>query len=171
MDLLAEVGGVHMTVPQLRRLLRLLQPHPTDSPAHRPAHMRRLLRCLGHMVEEERATGPSHYWWLDGRAHSGMRLRPLAGFSKRHYSFVSWLRLEAEGGFPASSSPPSYRPYLFSFVAEDGTALEAHFVPTGGADCGGGGGRCFSLQLEVRRNKVRPSVRVLMVVSGFGGVA
>lgn len=149
---------MHMTVPQLRRLLRLLQPHhPDDSPAHRPAHTRRLLRCLSRMVGEERATGPSHYLWMDGGTHSGLRLRPLAGFSKRHYSFITWLRLDAEGGAEGGFSPSSsssYRPYLFSLVAEDGTALEAYFIPSSSTTDAGGGGRCFSLQLEVRRDKV-----------------
>lgn len=141
---------MHMTVPHLRRLLRCLQPRADGNPpARRPAHLSRLLRCLGRMVGEERSPGPSHYFWLDGGAHSGVRLRPLAGFSRRHYSFVTWVKLEGEGG----STPLSvYRPYLFSFVAEDGTALDAYFVPSGG---GGGGGRCFTLQLEYRRNKVR----------------
>lgn len=158
-DLLAEVGAVHMTVPHLRRLVRMLQPR-TDSggdanaaatttpTARRPANLSRLLRCLDRTVEEERFAGPSHYLWLDGGPQSGLRLRPLAGFSRRHYSFVTWVCLEAD-----AADPSAYRPYLFSLVAEDGTALDAYFVPTGG---GGGGGQQghYALQLEYRRNKV-----------------
>jgi hypothetical protein len=171
-DLLAEVGAVHMPVPHLRRLLRLLQPtththHPNNgNNARRPANLSKLLRCLDRMVGEDRSPGPSHYWWLDGGPQSGMRLRPLLGFSRRHYTFVTWVRLEGEGAasFSSSSSPSSsssssspsvpYRPHLFSFVAEDGTALDAYFLPAGGGSGRGGDGRCFALQVEYRRNKV-----------------
>lgn len=147
-----------MTVPHLRRLLHMLQPC-TDgnggddadaavatTAARRPANLSRLLRCLDRMVEEECFLGPSHYLWLDGGPQSGLRLRPLAGFSRRHYSFVTWVWLEA-GAHIASC-----RPYMFSFVGEDGTALDAFFTP---ARSGGGQqqGR-YALQLEYRRNKV-----------------
>lgn len=144
-----------MSVPHLRRLLRMLQPR-TDgnddnadaaaaTSARRPANLGRLLRCLDCMMEEERFAGPSDYLWLDGGPHSGLRLRPLAGFSRRHYSFVTWVCMEA------SADIASYRPYLFSLVAEDGTALDAYFTPTAG---GGGQQGRFALQLEYRRNKV-----------------
>jgi len=135
-----------MTVPHLRRLLRLLQPLGNDeASARRPANLSRLLRCLGRMVGEERFPGPSHYFWLDGGAHAGVRLRPLVGFSRRHYSFVTWVRLEEDDG--------SRRPHLFSLVSEEGTALDAYFLPSSGSG-GSSGGQCFTLQLEYRRNKV-----------------
>ena len=159
-DLLAEIGTVHMTVPHLHWLLRMLQPRTDGNDdanatavARRPANLSRLLRCLDRMVEEERFAGPSHYLWLDGGPQSGLHLRPLAGFSRRHYSFVTWVCLEAGVADPSSS----YKPYLFSLVAEDGTALDAYFTPTGGGGGGGGGGGQqghYALQLEYRRNKV-----------------
>lgn len=151
LDLLAEVGAVHMTVPHLRRLLRMLHPRDGEADAdaaavaaRRPANLSQLLCCLDRMVEEERFAGPSDFLWLDGGPHSGLRLRPLAGFSRRHYSFVTWVCLEA-------GAIASYRPYMFSFVGEDGTALDAYFTPTAG---GGGQQGRYALQLEYRRNKV-----------------
>lgn len=171
-DLLAEVGAMHMTVPQLRRLLRLLQPHADDAgddddrPARCPAHLSRLLRCLGRMVGEERFPGPSHYLWMDGGPHAGVRLRPLAGFSRRHYSFVSWIQLEDETGGGSLLCSSSYRPYLFSLVAEDGTALDAYFLPSSSGGGAGGSGRCYTLQLEYRRNKVRACVCAWIVWIG-----
>ena len=79
---------------------------------------------------------------------------------QQHRKTVSSSSNATSVGAGASNSTPSwYTPYIFSFIAEDGTAFEAYLTPipsSSPSSAGGGQQQQYSLQLEHRRNKATP---------------
>jgi hypothetical protein len=114
------------------------------------------LDALQRMIREDE--GPSQYFTFDG-IESGLQLRPVAHWSRKHYSACVWVCVDRppcngdciRAASFAPDAPPAlqYKPHLFSLVAEDGTALEAYLLPVPSNDSG----QMYALQLEHRRSK------------------
>ncbi|CAM9505032.1 unnamed protein product, partial [Scytosiphon promiscuus] len=141
-DLVRHLGSHSVSVAQLKKVFRLLQPLSASSTKRpgmpsqtattplQPPWMCCLLRALRGMMDDE--PGPQRLFLLDG-VESGLRLPRMPRWpAQKGYTFCAWVRLEAR---PASSSdgattPVAEAPCLFSFCgAQRGQGVAACFLP------------------------------------------
>lgn len=141
-DLVRHLGSHSVTVAQLKKIFRLLQPLSASSTKRagittattatplQPPWMCCLLRALRGMMDDD--PGPQRLFLLDG-VSSGLRLPRMPRWpAQKGYTFFAWVRLE---GRPASSSdtattPVAEAPCLFSFCgAQRGQGVAACFIP------------------------------------------
>lgn len=130
----------------------------------------RLIKALARMVVEDgaegteewdggrtrdrkgRREGPLNYFFLEG-SEAGLRLRPFAPWSPRHYSFFTWFCLtDLPSPSPSSSFPLKPR-QLLMLTADDGVTLSLSFVPMSAPPSLLPSPRAFAVQLAYRRPK------------------
>lgn len=157
MDLIWFLGSHSITVAQLKKIFRLMQPlHAADVQSTaaggaanvasasfnaplQPPWLCGLLTALRGMMDDK--PGPQRFFLLDGIS-SGLRLPPMPRWpAPRGYTFCAWVRLEAApsarsvGGGSVTSpvcihAPPvAGAPCLFSFCGERGQGVAACFIP------------------------------------------
>ncbi|GMI25330.1 hypothetical protein TeGR_g7763, partial [Tetraparma gracilis] len=104
--ILQALGTYYITVPQLKRIFRLMQVSDDNT---RSPHLNTVLTSLSHMVEENYA--PKRFFLLDGIS-SGFTLPSFPNsFTSKGYSFCASFKL-------SPSALSSRRPCLFS-VSDD----------------------------------------------------
>ncbi|CAM9689057.1 unnamed protein product, partial [Hapterophycus canaliculatus] len=141
-DLVRHLGSHSVSVAQLKKIFRLLQPlaasstkrtgipAATNSTPLQPPWMCCLLRALRGMMDDE--PGPQRLFLLDG-VDSGLRLPRMPRWpAQKGYTFCAWVRLEARPASSSDSVPPrvAEAPCLFSFCgAQQGQGVAACFIP------------------------------------------
>jgi len=161
-DLMAEVGAKYLNVAQLKRVFRLLHPREESM----PVYTRNVLDALQTMVTPD--VGPAQFFLFDG-VKSGLRLPPFANWSRKHYSFCTWLWVDRPAcggecdwrknmrGLSDSfvTALDRYKPHIVSLLSEDGTGIEMYLTPPHQPD----GRVLFEVRLEIRRGKLSQTVQ------------
>lgn len=141
-DLVGHLGSHSVSVAQLKKIFRLLQPLSASSTKRtgipssttttplQPPWMCCLLRALRGMMDDE--PGPQRLFLLDG-VNSGLRLPRMPRWpAQKGYTFCAWVRLEARPA-PSSDSmtiPVAEAPCLFSLCGtQRGQGVAACFLP------------------------------------------
>jgi hypothetical protein len=133
--IIQELASYYITVPQLKRIFRLMQVNANST---RSEHLETILTALSNMVSP--STAFKRYFIMDGIS-SGFVLPTVPGdraggcFTSKGYSFCASFMIDGEGA-PTSPSQRSQNPKLkqdvcvYHFSDEKSNSISLHLIPS-----------------------------------------